>query len=72
MGDLTGITLGYLRSNAEIEVRVNDVDMKNAAAVLAMRVRGPGVTASAETGAPFGCDISFMKAHPAMQTMAAR
>ena len=40
MGDLTGITLGYLRSNAEIEVRVNDVDMKNAAADLAMRVRG--------------------------------
>jgi len=40
LGDLTGITLGYLRSNAEIEVRVNDVDMKNAAAVLAMRVRG--------------------------------
>lgn len=38
-GDLTGVTLVYLRSNAEIEVRVNGVDMKNVAAVKAMRNR---------------------------------
>jgi hypothetical protein len=38
-GDLTGVTLVYLRRNAEIEVRVNGVDMKNAAAVKAMRDR---------------------------------
>jgi hypothetical protein len=38
-GDLTGVTLVYLRGNAEIEVRVNGVDMKNAAAVKAMRDR---------------------------------
>lgn len=38
-GDLTGVTLIYLRSNSESEVRVNGVDMKNAAAVKAMRDR---------------------------------
>jgi hypothetical protein len=38
-GDLTGVTLLYLRNNSESEVRVNGVDMKNAAAVKAMRDR---------------------------------
>lgn len=38
-GDLTGVTLLYLRNNSESEVRVNGIDMKNAAAVKAMRDR---------------------------------
>jgi hypothetical protein len=36
-GDLTGVTLVYLRNNSESEVRVNGIDMKNAAAVKTMR-----------------------------------
>ncbi len=38
-GDLTGVTLIYLRNNSEREVRVMGVDMKNTAAVKAMRDR---------------------------------
>ncbi len=38
-GDLTGVTLVYLRNKSESEVRVMGVDMKNTAAVKAMRDR---------------------------------
>jgi len=38
-GDLTGVKLLYLRSNSESEVRVFGIDMKNTAAVKAMRDR---------------------------------
>jgi hypothetical protein len=36
-GDLTNVTLVYYRNNSETSVRVTGVDMKNAAAVKAMR-----------------------------------